>query len=122
MSAAESAHGPDQPGFPGTVLPFPPSRPRRHQRSERTTVPSQPTGDLTPHERIAATLEAVFKQHGRTLTDDSTALDVRIALTEVRTVLKGALETGILTEDQHQSLDTMVEGMLTAAELLTGGD
>jgi hypothetical protein len=85
-------------------------------------VPPQPTGDLTPHQRIAAKLEAVFKQHGRTLTDDSTALDVRIALTEVRTVLKGALDMGKLNEDQYQSLDSMVEGMLTAANLLIGGD
>jgi hypothetical protein len=122
MSAAEPVNGPDQPAFPGTVLPFPPSRPRRHQRSERTTVPPQPTGDLTPHERIAAKLEGSFKRHGRTLTDEGTATDFRIALTEMRTLLNGALQKGLLNEDQHRSLDAHVEAMLAAPGLLTGED
>lgn len=118
MSAAESAHGPDHPVHPGTVLPFPASRPRRHPRSERTSVPIQPTGELSPEERMAAKLEAVFAHHGRSLTDQNTALDVGIILGEWRKILARAREAGRLDEAAHRSLDSMLEGMIAASALL----
>lgn len=120
MSAADP-HGPDQPDrpvYPGTVLPFPASRPRRHPPGERTTVPAQPDGSLSPQERLAATFEAVFASQGRTLTDEHTATDVRIALGEVRRLLAGALERGLLDDGQFRTLDTMVEGMEAVPALL----
>lgn len=118
MSAAEPArHGPDH-AREGTVLSFPASRPRR-PRSERTTVPPQPDQPLTPEQRVAATLEAAYVKHRRSLTDESTALDFLIALSEFRTVVRGALETGLLTKDQFQSLDGMLEAMEAAPGVLS---
>ena len=120
MSAAESAHGTDHPVHPGTgtVLPFPAARPRRHPRSERTTVPIQPDGPLSDDERMAAKLEQVFAQHGRSLTDENTALDVGIILGEWRKILARAREAGRIDDVAHQSLDGMLEAMIAAAALL----
>lgn len=123
MSAASSAHpGPGHPYLAAVVPLDQAARPRRHPRSERTSVPSQPIGDLTPRQQLAATLEAVFARQHRSLTDKGTAGDFRITLGEVRKLLRGALERHLLNEDQFRTLDGMVEGMEAAPGLLTGAD
>lgn len=126
MSAAEQAHpGHDQHGTdlaPVLVLSLergPRRRSSSTRRSERTHVPAQPDGELTPHERIAASLESKLAAIGRTLTDEATADGFRTALQEVRRLLEGARIHGLLSEDGYQELDTMVEAMMDAPGLLT---
>lgn len=121
MSAEPARPGPE--GLPtasAPVLYLQAARPRRRPRSERIRVPDQPTGDLTPHERLAATLEGVFARQGRTLTDDGTVTDFLITLGEVRRLLAGALAQGLLDETQHGTLDGMLEGMEAAPGLIGG--
>jgi len=81
-------------------------------------VPPQPPGDLTPQERIAARLESELARQGRSLTDPTAVTDLLVVLGEVRIILRGALETGIIQPDQHQALDGMYEAMESAPSLL----
>ncbi|MCL8016932.1 hypothetical protein [Streptomyces sp. AS02] len=83
-------------------------------------MPPTPERPLTPHEKLAARLEGAFARHCRSLTDEATAQDFLITLDEVRITLHGALETGLLTRDQHDTLDAMFEAMQQAPGLLTG--
>lgn len=119
MSAAESAHpGPDH-GPMAAVIPLLEShrRPRRH-RSERTHVPPQPDGPLTPEQRLAASIEQLFAGHQQSLTDDATRLTYTITIGAFRTLIEGARTKGVLADDAHRDLDAMLAGMLTAAQLL----
>ena len=121
MSAAEHADpGPDQPGGPATVLSFSAAiRPsRRTARRERITVPPQPDPNLSPEQRLAASMERTFADHGRTLTDETTAQDVLIALAYVRKMLEGAQRQDLINAEQHRDLDAMVQGMMAAPGLL----
>ena len=123
MSAAESAR--TGPGHLGPCLaPVVPlskaTRPPRPTSSERKRVPAQPTGEVSPQQRLAATLEAVFARHRRSLTDVSTAEAFLITLGEVRRLLDGAREQGQLDDDQHHTLDAMLQGMEGAPGLLSG--
>jgi hypothetical protein len=123
MSAAESARTGHSPAGPCLAPVVPLSKAARRPRrtsSERTRVPAQPTGDVSPQQRLAATLEAVFARHRRSLTDESTAEAFLITLGEVRRLLHGALEQGALEDDQHETLDAMLQGMEAAPGLLTG--
>lgn len=125
MSAAEQAHpGHDQHGpdlAPVLVLSLErdPRRRRSTRRSERTQVPAQPDGELTPHERIAASLESKLAVIGRSLTDEATADGFRTALQEVRRLLEGARTQGLLSEKSYKELDEMVKAMMDAPGLLT---
>lgn len=123
MSAAEPAHpGPDH-GLMATVTPIIRSstaaRPqRRDPRRERPHVPQQPQSDLTPHEKLAATVEDLFSKHGRSLTDSESAEDYLITLRAVRIMVRGAHVQGILGEEAFADLDAMLEGMMAAPGLL----
>lgn len=121
MSAAEPARpGPDR-AREGTVILFrtPASRPpRRTQRRESPHVPIQPGPEMTPHLRLAASLEKRFAGQGQSLTDEETAQAFLLTLREVRTMLQGALAEGRLGEEEHHTLDAMVEGMMAAPGLL----
>lgn len=121
MSAAEHAH--PEPDQPGTVILFRTANrpPRRNARRERTTVPAQPDPSLTPQERLAARIERLFADHGRSLTDDGTTQDFLITLGFVRTMLEGAGRQGLIDDTQRQDLDAMVEGMMAAPGLLNPG-
>ncbi|MEU5043231.1 hypothetical protein [Streptomyces griseorubiginosus] len=119
MSAADPA----RPRHPGPavlapVLPITAARPRRHPSSERTSVPLQPDGTLTPHQRVAARFEQRFAQAGRTLTDAKTAEDMRIALGAVVELLNGARAQGLISEEAHADLANMVVAMMEAPGLL----
>lgn len=121
MSAAESARpGPDH-GPMAAVIPFNDQarRPRRPHSSERTTVPPQPDGSLTPEQRLAASMEHLFAKHSLSLTDDATATAYTLAIGAVRTLLEGAHAKGIANEETYRDLDAMLAGMLQAVELLT---
>lgn len=122
MSAAEPARpGPDR-ALTATVIPLIRStanRPqRRPSRRERPHVPPQPASDLTPHEKLAATVEDLFAKHGRSLTDPESAEDYLITLRLVRTMLQGARQEGVISEEAHADLDAMMEGMMSAPGLL----
>lgn len=78
--------------------------------------PSSP--DLNPHEKLAATVEALFAKHGRSLTDSETAEGYLITLRAVRLMLQGALQQGELNQEQHETLDAMFEGMMAAPGIL----
>lgn len=82
-------------------------------------MPAQPDGELTPHERLAASIESRLAAIGRTLTDEPTADGYRIGLQEVRRLLEGARTQGMLAEPVYTELDTMVEAMMSAPGLLT---
>jgi len=81
-------------------------------------VPQQPTSDLTPHEKLAATVEDLFAKHGRSLTDPDSAEDYLITLRAVRIMLRGAHEHGVIGPEAFADLDAMLEGMMTAPGLL----
>lgn len=83
-------------------------------------MPHQPAPDrdLTPQEKLTASIEALFAKHGKSLADADTAEDYLIALTAVRTMLEGARVQGIVDDDAHRDLDGMIEGMLRAPGLL----
>ncbi len=121
MSAAEPTHsGPDH-ALMATVTPIVRTAarpPRREKRREALRVPQQPTSDLTPHEKLAATVEDLFAKHGRSLTDQETAEDFLITLQAVRIMLRGAREQGLVGEEAYKDLDVMLEGMMTAPGLL----
>lgn len=115
--SAEPAHpsGPPGPTPAAKVLQFPTAnRPPRRARREATSVPS----DLTPQQKLAATLEARFAEHGRSLTDADTAADFLITLRTVRHMLEGALVEGVLDDAGHADLTAMIEGMMEAPGLL----
>lgn len=121
MSAAEPSHPTGEPGraVPGTVLSFPTAhRPRRSPRSERTSVPPDLNPDLSHHQRLAASLEALFAGSGLSLTGEETAEAFRITVGAVRGLLEGARVQGILDAEAFGELDGMLEGMLTAPGLL----
>ncbi|MFG2276742.1 hypothetical protein ACGFNY_44165 [Streptomyces chartreusis] len=118
MSAAESARpGPDCGPTAAVIYLTKDRRPRRH-RSERTTVPPQPDGPLTPEQRLAAKLERVFAGHQLSLTDDDTRLAYQVTIGEVRTLVDGAHGKGDLSDDAHRLLDAMLEGILRAVDHL----
>lgn len=106
-----------------TVLAFPKKaadRSRRPPRRERTAapMPPRPGPDLTPQQKLAASLEARFAQYGRTLTDEDTAEGMLITLDAVRAMLQGAHAQGLLTDDAYRDLDAMIAGMANAPGLL----
>ncbi|GGS96788.1 hypothetical protein [Streptomyces violaceus] len=74
--------------------------------------------NLSPQQKLAGSLERLFADHGRTLTDETTAQDFLITLTYVRRMLEGAGHQGVIDEEQHQDLDAMVQGMMAAPGLL----
>lgn len=124
MSAAEPADpGPDR-ALTATVIPLirnsssTAARPPRRERREHPHVPQQPQSDLTPHEKLAATVEDLFAKHGRSLTDPDSAEDYLIALRAVRIMLRGAHEHGVIGPEAFADLDAMLEGMMTAPGLL----
>ncbi|MCI3279175.1 hypothetical protein [Streptomyces cylindrosporus] len=90
----------------------------RRPSSERTHVPIQPGRPLSDQERLAATMEAVFARSGRSLADEGTATDVLIPLGEVRALLRGAFEKGLIGEEGYRALDDMLKGMEQAPALL----
>lgn len=114
MSAAEPVHTTGPENSPATVYAF--RRPRRHSRETR--VPNQPPSDLTPGQKLAASLERAFADHGRSLTDPDTGQDFTITLAILRTLLQGALEQGRLGQEEFEMLDGMIDGMLEAPRLL----
>ncbi|MDX3532471.1 hypothetical protein P1P75_40290 [Streptomyces sp. ID05-39B] len=82
-------------------------------------MPIQPDpSSLSPELRLAASIERVFADHGRSLTDGDTAADFTITLSVFRTLLQGAREQGKLGEGEFETLDGMIEGMLAAPRLL----
>ena len=121
MSAAEPVNpGPDH-ALMATVTPIvrTAARPQRQDlRREKPRVPHQPTSDLTPHERLAATVEDLFAKHRRSLTHSETAEDYLITLRAVRIMLAGAREQGLVGQEAFADLDAMLEGMMTAPGLL----
>jgi hypothetical protein len=123
MSAAEPATpGPDH-ALMAAVTPIVRTAarpPRREQRRESPRVPQQPTSGsgLSPHEKLAATVENLFAKHGKSLTDEDTAEDFLITLQAVRIMLRGAREQCLVGEDAFTDLDVMLEGMMAAPGLL----
>jgi hypothetical protein len=118
MSAAESAHPGNGPGILAPVPSLASARPRRDISDERTRVPAQPDGTLTPHQRIAAHLEQLLADIGRTLTDEATADGLRVGLSQARHLLDGAKLQGLISEEAHRELDAMFEAMMEAPGLL----
>jgi hypothetical protein len=96
-------------------------RPRRDDRSREQHVPEQPDPNaaLSPHQQLAAKIERVFADHGRSLTDEDTAATFLITLGQIRLILDGARHQGILGEGEHRALADMVDGMMGAPGLLT---
>lgn len=118
-----SAANPARPRHPGPavlapVLPITAVRPRRDPSSERTSVPLQPDGQLTPHQRIAAHLEQLLVAIGRTLTDKPTADGLRVGLGEARRLLEGAQLQGKISKDVQAEIDALLAAMMEAPRLL----
>ncbi|AKZ60777.1 hypothetical protein SAM23877_p068 (plasmid) [Streptomyces ambofaciens ATCC 23877] len=115
--SAEPAHtGPD-PGDGCTATVFAFRRPRRTRRHQEAAMP-EPSGDLTPQQRLAATIEKAFADHRRTLTDEDTAEAFLISLSLMRRTLDGALAQGLIDKPAHADLVGMLDGMAAAPGLL----
>lgn len=106
-SAAEPMHPGEPTGPPGTVIRID-RRTRRHRPA--TTPPTLHT-EPTPEQRLAETMEALFLQHGHTLSDDKTAEIYRTTLDALQLMLDGSKATGKVGEDEYQHLSGMVAGM-----------
>lgn len=74
--------------------------------------------DLTPQDRLAATIERAFANHRRTLTDPDTAEAFLISLTLMRSTLDGALAQGLIDQPAHDDLTGMLDGMREASQRL----
>ncbi|MGV9226352.1 hypothetical protein ACWDPF_27205 [Streptomyces albogriseolus] len=83
-------------------------------------MPADEQRPLTTEERLAASVEEKFRQHGRTLTDESTAEVFTISLGIVRTLLEGARHGEVIDDGQHAELDALYLGMLAAPGILGG--
>ncbi|MFR9794183.1 hypothetical protein ACL07V_37110 [Streptomyces sp. MB22_4] len=138
MSAAEPAtpHTPDPAvnhGEGATVIPIRMRRPQRgvpksfgeRKPVDTPTTPGPPVTDGQPRLREAALrlvaddMERVFNAAGqRTLTDDETAAVYAITLGIAEHALKGAMVSGIITEDQQHELAAQFEGLKEAPRLL----
>lgn len=120
MSAEPASRGIDPTA--GNVLSFrkkPAVGRSRRARGARPAAPAPaPGSELTPQQKLAATLEARFAAAGRTLTDEHTAEAFLITLAQVRTLLEGAHTKDMLTDDAYRDLDAMLEGMMGAPKLL----
>lgn len=81
-------------------------------------MPPQPDPNLTPQQKLAASVERLFADHSRSLTDEDTAQDYLITLTFVRKMVEGAQHQGVIDETQQQDLDAMLAGMMDAPGLL----
>ncbi|MFF7335369.1 hypothetical protein [Streptomyces sp. NPDC008150] len=101
---------------PGSVLPFR-RRPRRGVGPQPRKA-AAPAPELSPHQQLAALIEAAFNGVDRTLRDDRTATDFRATIGVVRTMVDGARARSIITDQQHTELDAMLEGMLSAPAML----
>ncbi|THA22729.1 hypothetical protein E6R18_32810 [Streptomyces sp. A1277] len=114
--SAEPTHPREPSGPPGTVIPI--SRRRGH----RSLTPSpgrrsagQPPAP-SPEQLLAETIEALFLQHGHTLSDDDTADIYRTTLDALQLLLDGSQATGKLGGEEHQYLTGMVAGMRGAPD------
>jgi hypothetical protein len=81
---------------------------------------SGPDGRQSPQQMLAEHVETTFNHHSLSLTDKKTRAAFTVTLEVMRGVLKGAAMQGIVDEEQHGELDTMIEGMLAAPRLLSG--
>ncbi|GHB15255.1 hypothetical protein GCM10018777_55650 [Streptomyces albogriseolus] len=79
-----------------------------------------PADPLTPEERLAASVEEKFRQHGRTLTDETTAEIFTLTLGIARDMLEGARVGEVINDGQHRELDALYLGMLAAPSILGG--
>lgn len=117
MSAAEAADpSPGQTPPPGVVIPM------FKRRPTTTSAPASADNaatELPPAaQQLAETVEAFFKSHGMTLTDDEAVRVYDVTLDLVRMMHEGALANGVLTGEQLTQLAAMVAGMRNAPQLL----
>ncbi|MCX4571569.1 hypothetical protein OOK48_35195 [Streptomyces viridodiastaticus] len=82
-------------------------------------MPADQQHPLTPEQKLAASLEDTFNQHGRTLTDETTADIFTISIGIARTMLEGARHGTVIDDGQHRELDALYTGMLQAPGLLS---
>jgi hypothetical protein len=124
MPSASHPHVPGQPGRGVNVIDL--NRRRPPTTPGAAAVPEsggnaayqpdpQPADPLTD---LAATLEALFQSHDRTLADEPTAEAFGISITAFELMLQGALARGLLTPEIHEELQALLGGMRTAATLL----
>ncbi|MEW2402216.1 hypothetical protein [Streptomyces sp. NPDC046862] len=78
----------------------------------------QPDQSDDPLTDLACTLEALYAEHERTLTDPATRQAFEIAMDATALMLQGALAQGHLTPEQHLTLHGMIEGMRSAPRAL----
>ena len=78
--------------------------------------------DALPDDPAMSTLitymQAAFTARGQTLADDSTAHTYRTTLEKVDQMLKGALATGVLTPEAHETLHGMIASAMQVPDLL----
>ena len=119
MPSAEPARPAIDPASPpGTVI-------RIDRRTARTgagrRTPQPPAADsavVTPQQHLAAHMESMFLNHGRTLSDPGTAEAYRIALDAVLLMLEGSFSERLIGEAEYAHLSGMVLGMRQAPDTL----
>ncbi|MFD3532026.1 hypothetical protein [Streptomyces sp. NPDC058664] len=62
------------------------------------------------------TWQAMYLSHGQSLTDPKTAASLRVAIKVVSLLLKGACAHGIITDEQQELLESIVDVGADAAD------
>jgi hypothetical protein len=109
-------HPGESTGPPGTVIRF--DRRNRRRTTTITATPPAPHAERTPEQLLAETMEALFLQHGHTLSDESTAEIYRTTLDALQMMLDGSKATGKVGDDEHEFLSGMVQGMRSSPDEL----
>lgn len=93
------------------------------RRRSRRSAPPPPPVAATPAVRgpaveLALTVEAMFLDRRRTLTDPATAEAYDVTMDAVRLMLSGAAAHGVIDAEQQQTLEGMLAGMQDAPTVL----
>lgn len=84
---------------------------------DMTSRPHGPDG-ADSRQQLADHLEMTFNEDHLTLSNDDTKAAYTITLGIVRGMLRGAHAKGVVDETQLETLDAMIEGMLSAPRLV----
>ncbi|MFD7855229.1 hypothetical protein ACFV6B_13215 [Streptomyces microflavus] len=119
---APGPHDPTGPAAdtPSRVVPFARRTPRtgRGRRTPQPAHPERAVAPDSPQQRLALDVEAWFRHHETTLTDEATAHAYRTTLDFVQLLLDSSHTEHRLNGDAHQHLTGMMRALRDAPDAL----